>query len=94
MTTHTDVTPAESSSNSIASSDKLPELKYEHRFANNDIFDRLHTSKDRKLGEAPIMDTLPMKAVVVQVSPALAEKRGKSWLSKGKVKDSAVAIAA
>lgn len=89
-------TPAESSATSAASvassSDRFPEMKSEHSFSHNDIFERLHLNKERKLGEAPILDAIPARPMLVDIKP-VSTKRGMSWISKGKMRQEAVAVA-
>jgi len=64
-------------------------------YAEKDIFDRLHTSKDRKLGEAPILDAPPPRAPLVHAAVAAAPVKAKKnrWSLLGKRKSAVVASA-
>jgi len=61
-------------------------------YAEKDIFDRLHTSKLRKLGEAPILDTPPPRALLVHTGSAEAPVKTKKnrWSLLGKRKSAVV----
>jgi len=43
-------------------------------YVEKDIFQRLHTSTTRKIGEAPIMDSVPVKAQVTATVVAQEQK--------------------
>lgn len=64
-------------------------------FAEQDVFDRLHTSKDRKLGEAPILAVAPQRAALVHAGAPATEAPVKAkkarWSLLGKRKSAAVA---
>jgi hypothetical protein len=62
-------------------------------YGENDVFERLHKSKTRKVGEAPILSSPPQASVapsIVSVSPDEREKRGRRFL-KGKSREISVA---
>lgn len=62
-------------------------------YAEKDIFDRLHTSTTRKLGEAPLYDSPPPKVPIATAKPIVqVEKPKKSrWSLMGKKNNAAIA---
>lgn len=93
---YTEPSPVNSSGNSTTSStDHLPEMApaasnrpQPLTFAEKDIFQRLHTSTTRKVGEAPIYDSPPVKptatatATATEVQETKPKKQRWSFLGK------------
>jgi len=91
-----EASPVMSSGNSTSSSDNLEMAQYPNRlstrqqpivYAEKDIFDKLHTSTTRKLGEAPLSDSPPVVTTTpAAVSPAAAQPKPKKnrWSLLGK----------
>jgi len=61
-------------------------------YAEKDIFERLHTSTTRKLGEAPLYDSPPVhvKASVVTVVAQTAKPKKQRWSLLGKKNSAAI----
>jgi hypothetical protein len=60
-------------------------------YAERDIFDRLHKSTTRKLGEAPLYDSPPMKPKAAAVVVQEAKPKKQRWSLMGKRTSAAVA---
>jgi hypothetical protein len=103
LTSYTEVSPVVSSGNSTTSnsSDNLEipvtqkSKHVSHRpqpivYAEQDIFDRLHTSTTRKLGEAPLHDSPPIKAPVVKVVTQEVKPKKQRWSLLGKKNSAAI----
>lgn len=104
LSSYTEVSPVVSSGNSTTSnsSDNLEMPQNRSRmstrpqpmvYAEKDIFDRLHTSTTRKLGEAPVSDSPPVfaKAPVVAATAAPQQKQKKQrWSLLGKKNNAAI----
>jgi hypothetical protein len=62
-------------------------------YGENDIFERLHKSKGRKVGEAPIVCSPPKTSVTPSVVSVSLEEKGKMgrWTLKGKGREIAAA---
>jgi len=96
LTSNAEASPVMSSGNSTSSSDNLEMAQYPNRlstrqqpivYAEKDIFDKLHTSTTRKLGEAPLSDSPPVVTTTpAAVSPAAAQPKPKKnrWSLLGK----------
>lgn len=98
LTSYADVSPVVSSGNSTTSnsSDNLEMPEHAKRmsirpkpivYAEKDIFDKLHTSTTRKLGEAPLYDCPPVsaKTPVATTTAILQQKQKKQrWSLLGK----------
>ncbi|KAN0106222.1 hypothetical protein V8E51_009098 [Hyaloscypha variabilis] len=61
-------------------------------YAEQDIFDRLHTSTTRKLGEAPLHDSPPIKAPVVKVVTQEVKPKKQRWSLLGKKNSAAIQV--
>jgi hypothetical protein len=89
---HTEVSPVVSSGNSTSSNSseplEMPKRKPEgHNYPERDIFQRLHTSTTRKIGEAPLHDSppVPVKSPTAPVVTDLKQKNKRSrWSMLGK----------
>jgi len=105
LTSYTEVSPVVSSGNSTTSnsSDNLEipvtqkSKHVSHRpqpivYAEQDIFDRLHTSTTRKLGEAPLHDSPPIKAPVVKVVTQEVKPKKQRWSLLGKKNSAAIQV--
>jgi len=105
LTSYTEVSPVVSSGNSTTSnsSDNLEiaatqnSKRVSHRpqpivYAEQDIFDRLHTSTTRKLGEAPLYDSPPVreKGPVAAVIAQAAKPKKQRWSLLGKRNSAAI----
>jgi hypothetical protein len=62
-------------------------------YAEKDIFERLHTSTTRKLGEAPLYDSppMPIKSAVTKVVVQEQKQKKQRWSLMGKRNSAAVA---
>jgi hypothetical protein len=62
-------------------------------YAEKDIFERLHTSTTRKLGEAPLYDSppMPIKSAVTKVVTQEQKQKKQRWSLMGKKNSAAVA---
>lgn len=99
-----DVSPVVSSGNSTTSnsSDNLEMPQNPNRtsvrpqpivYAEQDVFDRLHTSTTRKLGEAPVADsapTLTKTAVATTVAAPQQKQKKQRWSLLGKKNNAAI----
>lgn len=96
-----EVSPVISSGNSTSSdSDHLEMAQNRNRtsvrqqptvYADQDIFDKLHTSTNRKLGEAPLYDTPPTLAKTPAApTTAVPQPKKKRWSLMGKNKNTAI----
>jgi hypothetical protein len=105
LTSYTEVSPVVSSGNSTTSnsSDNLEipvtqkSKHVSHRpqpivYAEQDIFDRLHTSTTRKLGEAPLHDSPPIKAPVLKVVTQEVKPKKQRWSLLGKKNSAAIQV--
>ena len=107
LTSYTEVSPVVSSGNSTSSnsSDNLEiavtqKSKHaSHRpqpivYADQDIFDRLHTSTTRKLGEAPLYDSPPIreKAPLAKVVAQEVKPKKQRWSLLGKKNSAAIQV--
>jgi hypothetical protein len=106
LTSYAEVSPVVSSGNSTTSnsSDNL-EIAVTHNskrvsqrpqpivYAEKDIFERLHTSTTRKLGEAPLYDSPPVhvKAPVTTVAARETKAKKQRWSLLGKKNSAAIA---
>jgi hypothetical protein len=104
LTSYTEVSPVVSSGNSTTSnsSDNLEMPQNPHRmsirplpivYAEKDIFDKLHTSTTRKLGEAPLYDSPPVlvKNPVATTKAVPQQKQKKQrWSLLGKKNNAAI----
>ncbi|KAH8667550.1 hypothetical protein BGZ60DRAFT_528848 [Tricladium varicosporioides] len=100
-----DVSPVISSGNSTTSSSsdnlEMSRTKPKHVsqrpqpivYAEKDIFDRLHTSTTRKLGEAPLYDSPPPSAPIATAKPVVQVEKPKKqrWSLMGKKNNAAIA---
>lgn len=105
LTSYTEVSPVVSSGNSTTSnsSDNLEiavtqnSKRVSHRpqpivYAEKDIFERLHTSTTRKLGEAPLYDSPPVqvKAPVSNIVAQEMKAKKQRWSLLGKKNSAAI----
>lgn len=94
-----EVSPIVSSGNSTSSNSseplEMPKRKPEgHIYEERDIFQRLHTSTTRKIGEAPLYDSPPViaKSPTAPVVTELKQKNKKSrWSMLGKKQPTQIA---
>lgn len=105
LTSYAEVSPVVSSGNSTTSnSSENLEIAVTHKskhishrpqpivYAEQDIFDRLHTSTTRKLGEAPLYDSPPVreKAPVAAVVAQEVKAKKQRWSLLGKKNSAAI----
>ena len=105
LTSYTEVSPVVSSGNSTTSNSsdnlEIPVTQNSKRvsqrpqpivYAEQDIFDRLHTSTTRKLGEAPLYDSPPIreKASVAPVVAQEVKAKKQRWSLLGKKNAAAI----
>ena len=105
LTSDVEVSPIISSGNSTSSSNSYDNLEMPRNqshmslrpqpivYADQDIFDKLHTSTTRKLGEAPLYDSPPvvMKTPVVAKTTASRQKQKKNRWSLMSKRSSTIA---
>jgi len=107
LTSYAEVSPVVSSGNSTTSNSsdnlEIPVTKNSKRisqrpqpivYAEKDIFERLHTSTTRKLGEAPLHDSPPVhvKAPVTTVVAQDAKPKKQRWSLLGKKNSAAIEV--
>jgi hypothetical protein len=105
LTVNTEVSPIISSGNSTTStsSDNLEMPRNSNRmsmrpqpivYAEKDIFDKLHRSTTRKIGEAPLYDSPPIVAKAVTTTTAVPQQKEKRnrWSMLGKKNNTMSAI--